>query len=82
MEIGGLVTLDDGGMVTVEIGGPVNISCSGNSTFDDVTVSWIQIVNGEEKSGTYLLTVPMLVKHTKSINVCKLPLPQCHLCRT
>ena len=47
-----MVTIDHGDTITVEIGGPVNITCTGSGVFDDVTVSWIQIVDGEEKPGT------------------------------
>ena len=54
-----MVTIDGGNITTVEIGGPVNITCTGSSVYNDVTVSWIQIVDGEEKQGIYLLTAPI-----------------------
>ena len=40
-------------ILTVEIGGPVKIRCTGSSVFNDVNVSWIQMVNGQEKPGTF-----------------------------
>ena len=46
------VTIDGGDAITVEIGGPISITCTGNSIFNDVTVSWIQIMGDEEKPGT------------------------------
>ena len=48
-----MVTIDGGDTLTVEIGGPVSITCTGSSIFNDVTVSWYQIVDGEEKLGTW-----------------------------
>ena len=36
----------------VEIGGAVYIVCNGSSVFDEVNVSWVQMVDGVEKPGT------------------------------
>ena len=46
------VTIEGKDPLIVEIGGAVYVVCNGSSVFDDVTVSWTQIVDGEERPGT------------------------------
>ena len=51
-----LVTIAGGDTITVEIGGPVEMICVGSSVHNDVTVSWIRTVDGEEIPGAKWLT--------------------------